>query len=202
MWAVGLIVGALVGASLWDFRGAFVGALIGLFAGIIAGQKRRSLVDRVAKLESQVEGLRSQLAQAPAAVAQERESTPETPASTAAPMPEPVEAAPPPPTPIPTSTGIAPQPQGVAVRQGGAGDPSLVPRAAAPAARAPLPPWLAWFMGVNTVARVGMLLLLIGLGFLVKYTVEHVRVPIELRLSGVALGGIALLVLGWRLRLR
>jgi uncharacterized membrane protein len=65
-----------------------------------------------------------------------------------------------------------------------------------------MPPWLAWFMGVNTLARVGMLLLLIGVGFLVKYAVEHVRVPIELRLSGVALGGIVLLALGWRLRLR
>jgi uncharacterized membrane protein len=55
-------------------------------------------------------------------------------------------------------------------------------------------------MGVNTLARVGMLLLLIGVGFLVKYAVEHVRVPIEIRLSGVAVGGIALLIAGWRLR--
>src|SRR5215472_13818936 len=102
MWAVGLIVGALVGASLWDFRGAFVGALIGLFAGIIAGQKRSSLVDRVAKLESQVEALRSQLALAPAASAPKPESTPETLASVTAPVPEPQDAAPPPAAPIPT----------------------------------------------------------------------------------------------------
>jgi uncharacterized membrane protein len=201
MWAVGLIVGALVGASLWDFRGAVVGALIGLFAGIIAGQKRRSLVDRVAKLESQVEALRSQLVQAPTAAAPEPESAPEMPASTPAPMPEPVEAMPPPAAPISTFPSIVP-PQGVSVRRGGTGDPSLAQPTPAPAVRAPMPRWLAWFMGVNTLARVGMLLLLIGLGFLVKYTVEHVRVPIEVRLSGVAIGGIVLLVLGWRLRLR
>jgi len=202
MWAVGLIVGALVGASLWDFRGAFVGALIGLFAGIIAGQKRTSLVDRVAKLESQVEALRSQLAQAPAGAAPEREPTPETPASRAAPRPEPVEETTPPAAPIPSFSDAEPPPQAVAVRHGGTGDPSLPSRAPVAAARTPMPPWLAWFMGVNTLARVGMLLLLIGLGFLVKYTVEHVRVPIELRLSFVALGGIALLIVGWRLRLR
>ena len=57
-------------------------------------------------------------------------------------------------------------------------------------------------MGGNTLARVGVLLLFIGVGFLVKYATEHVHVPIEVRLAGVALGGIALLVLGWRLRLR
>jgi uncharacterized membrane protein len=195
MWAVGLIVGALVGASLWDFRGAFVGALIGLFAGIIAGQKRRSLVERVAKLESQVEALRLQLAPAPTPTGPESEPKPETLASTTAPTPERVEEAPAAATPTATFADVEQPPQGVAVRRGGTGDPSLAPPA-------PMPPWLAWFMGVNTLARVGMLLLLIGLGFLVKYTVEHVRVPIELRLSGVALGGIALLVVGWCLRLR
>ena len=56
-------------------------------------------------------------------------------------------------------------------------------------------------MGGNTLARVGVLLLFIGVGFLLKYASEHVHVPIEMRLAGVALGGIALLVLGWRLRL-
>jgi uncharacterized membrane protein len=56
-------------------------------------------------------------------------------------------------------------------------------------------------MGGNTLARVGVLLLFIGVGFLVKYATEHVHVPIEVRLAGVALGGIVLLVLGWRLRL-
>ncbi len=67
---------------------------------------------------------------------------------------------------------------------------------------APVPPnplW-AWMVGGNTLARIGVLLLFIGVGFLLKYAVEHVYVPISVRLAGVALGGVALLVLGWRLR--
>ncbi len=80
------------------------------------------------------------------------------------------------------------------------------PEAAAPPfslRRAPEPPnavW-AWLVGGNTLARVGVLLLFIGVGFLLKYAVEHVHVPISVRLAGVALGGVALLVVGWRLRL-
>ena len=55
-------------------------------------------------------------------------------------------------------------------------------------------------MGGNTVARVGLLLLFIGVAFLLRYVAEHTHVPIEWRLSGVALGAIALLVVGWRMR--
>ncbi|HSC98280.1 MAG TPA: DUF2339 domain-containing protein [Casimicrobiaceae bacterium] len=56
--------------------------------------------------------------------------------------------------------------------------------------------------GGNTLARVGVVVLFIGVAFLLKYASEHVSVPIELRLAGVALGGVVLLVLGWRLRER
>jgi uncharacterized membrane protein len=58
----------------------------------------------------------------------------------------------------------------------------------------------AWLMGGNTVARVGLLLLFIGVAFLLRYVAEHTHVPIEWRLSGVALGAVALLVVGWRMR--
>ena len=54
--------------------------------------------------------------------------------------------------------------------------------------------------GGNTLARVGVVVLFIGVAFLLKYAAEHVTVPIELRLAAVALGGIVLLVFGWRLR--
>jgi uncharacterized membrane protein len=60
----------------------------------------------------------------------------------------------------------------------------------------------AWLLGGNTVARVGLLVLFIGVAFLLRYLAEHTRIPIELRLAGVAAGGIALLVFGWRLRER
>jgi uncharacterized membrane protein len=89
------------------------------------------------------------------------------------------------------------------------GDPSLdapatASSSAVPPALPPEPPpaWIAWIMGGNTLARIGVLLLFIGVGFLLKYASEHVHVPIEMRLSAVAAGAIALLIVGWRLRLR
>ena len=58
----------------------------------------------------------------------------------------------------------------------------------------------AWLLGGNTVARVGVLVLFVGVAFLLRYVAERTQVPIELRLVGVALGAIALLAIGWRLR--
>lgn len=58
----------------------------------------------------------------------------------------------------------------------------------------------AWLLGGNTVARIGLLLLFIGVAFLLRYVAEHTQVPIEWRLTGVALAATALLVVGWRLR--
>ena len=48
----------------------------------------------------------------------------------------------------------------------------------------------------------GVLILFFGVAFLLRYAAEHSNVPIQFRLSGVALGGFVLLVLGWRLRSR
>jgi uncharacterized membrane protein len=59
-----------------------------------------------------------------------------------------------------------------------------------------------YFTGGNLVVRVGVIVLFFGVAFLLKYAAEHTTVPIEFRLAGVALGGIVLLVLGWRLRAR
>jgi len=61
-------------------------------------------------------------------------------------------------------------------------------------------PLLSWFTRGNTLVRVGIVILFFGVAFLLKYTVQHTHVPIELRLLGVALGGAALFGLGWRLR--
>lgn len=60
----------------------------------------------------------------------------------------------------------------------------------------------AWLLGGNTVARVGLLVLFIGVAFLLRYLAEHTRIPIELRLAAVAAGGLVLLAFGWRLRER
>lgn len=60
----------------------------------------------------------------------------------------------------------------------------------------------AWMLGGNTVARVGLLILFVGVAFLLRYVAEHTRVPIEVRLLGVSLGALVFLAIGWRLRER
>ena len=178
MWAIGLVVGAFVGGA---YGGAVsvLGALAGLVAGILAGSWKARMQKRVSELEARVEAL----------------------------LPKPSPA---------FASGVAPPAAApLAVRKGGPGgaaaaapNVAIAPRSITAAAvpvetrAASRPAWLAWIMGGNTLARVGVLLLFIGVGFLVKYATDHVHVPIAVRLAGVALGGIVLLLFGWRLRLR
>ncbi|NIF18223.1 DUF2339 domain-containing protein [Pantoea sp. Cy-639] len=59
-----------------------------------------------------------------------------------------------------------------------------------------------WLLGGNTVLRVGVLLLFLGLAFLLRYATEGMVVPLELRYAGVAASAMVLLGLGWWLRRR
>lgn len=59
-----------------------------------------------------------------------------------------------------------------------------------------------WFMQGNPLAKLGIVLLFLGLSFLLRYTVEHSLFPLELRLAATALFAMVLLAVGWRLRHR
>jgi len=59
---------------------------------------------------------------------------------------------------------------------------------------------LAWFKGGNTIVRIAVVVLFFGVAFLLRYAAEHALVPIEVRVALVAVGGLALAVVGWRLR--
>ena len=84
-------------------------------------------------------------------------------------------------------------------------EPAPAP-APAPAAKQPsafggmLTSLVRWFMQGNPLAKLGILLLFLGLSFLLRYTVEHSLFPLELRLVATALFAIVLLAVGWRLR--
>ncbi len=58
-----------------------------------------------------------------------------------------------------------------------------------------------YFTEGNLIVRVGIIVLFFGVAFLLKYAADRNVFPIELRLAAVGLGGIVLLLIGWRLRL-
>jgi len=158
-----------------------------------SGEMARKATARVAALEQALELMRGRLA----ALEQDRVlpgSAPPAPAGTAPPAtpvkpaaaawsPEPVRPSPPAPHPAPAAIERPVPP---------------------PAPPTPPPAWLLalkkWMSTGNLVAKFGLLILLIGVGFLVTYTAQRVTVPVELRLAGVVVADIALLLWGWRIR--
>ncbi|MEO8675688.1 MAG: DUF2339 domain-containing protein, partial [Casimicrobiaceae bacterium] len=225
----GLLFGGVGGALLGGIVGTFVGFIIGnrkerdsnmrpeaavtTASFPVVADAVRPLADRVSMLERRVAELEHALpagartVDAPAAVA-------------AAPIPEPsmtpvlTERVAPPATTAPAPPSAA-EAAAAAASYNADGTLSVAPAAFAarsdappaplthrfdPIPDAPPNPVWAWIVGGNTLARIGVVLLFIGVGFLLKYAVEHVQVPISFRLAGIALGGVALLVIGWRLR--
>ena len=205
---VGAIVGTLIGLA----GGAklIVAVPLGLVVGYLLYARNLALVEnkqllkrlgdlleRVSLLEYLVKRLRSEspvvLESAPEAATLQA-----TPAEFQAPLAARADV-PAPPSPAPASTYVSPIPAAsvqapprAPVRPPEVAAPSVIEKAIA-AAR-------AWLLGGNTVARVGLLVLFVGVAFLLRYVAERTQIPIELRLVGVALGGLALLVVGWRLR--
>lgn len=59
---------------------------------------------------------------------------------------------------------------------------------------------LQWLTGGNSLLRVGMLVLFIGLAFLVKYAADQGLLPLHMRLGIVAIVGLGLAIFGWQQR--
>jgi uncharacterized membrane protein len=222
---IGAVIGLVIGGWTWGVGGALGGLIAGVVVGVILMIRKQrssqaaaaapapaqaSLASRVGMLEFRVAELERELgallagraAPVPAATGVAAELPP-----TATPIsPRPVVA---PPPVVPPRVEREQEPlvnaDGTAAAMATPPLPPMPARAAERPPAAPAPPrppnplW-AWFVGGNTLARVGVVLLFIGVGFLIKYAVENVYVPISVRLALVALGGVALLVIGWRLR--
>ncbi|MHB1141823.1 MAG: DUF2339 domain-containing protein [Sulfuricaulis sp.] len=180
------IIGALVGGVLFQWAGVVAGLLMGLFAASVA-----ELRQRVIQLEARLDGQVASASTRPVAT----EPSPAPRAST-----EPAQAVTIPPSTAPRVSTISasdniPKPR-----------PSAPSPATLPAQPGPLKQVVDWlhdfFTSGNLVVKVGVIVLFFGVGFLLKYAVEHNKFPIELRLIGTAIGALALLVVGWRLRAR
>ena len=114
-----------------------------------------------------------------------------------APAPKPVE----PTKPIPAPSLVEPKKPVVAPKP--PEPPKPPPPPMPPAEPSALQKFIQrWVIGGNPLVKVGVLILFLGVGFLLRYAAERVVFPVELRYISVAALGIALLLFGWRWRER
>ncbi len=219
------LIGAFFGAVLGGQSSVAALAVLGAFAGWWWAGRRPAAPDadllaRIATLEAQVRALRQRGQDAPPTTVAAPElppapvrapppvatpvAAPDTaePVPEASPAPRPLEAA----SPAHAAVPVAPIAPIAAPLPAPARAPAPVRAPAPPPApavplRDRLPPVVAkWIFGGNTIVKIGVLILFLGLAFLLRYTAERVTVPVEFRYMGVALVGVVLTALGWRLR--
>lgn len=210
------LAGLLVGAWLADGGGALGGAALGYVVGVHLALKRKIealeaenafLARRRAEHSPTSEEARwkprqpepataprgpgpSPAVVSPASVA--------PPASAAASASDGTVSTPSPARPVPAS---APPSAEAREPQSWKPEPEDLAREVEAAREFPLFTWVReYFTGGNLVVRSGVIVLFFGVAFLLKFAADRQMLPIELRLAGVSLGGVALLVIGWRLR--
>ncbi len=211
-WLLGLIVGAAVGGALADGTGALLGALAG--AAIVLALRRPSIDPR---LEERLRVLEAGLARLAHRLDILQATSPVTSELRQSPTPEPADGT----LSAPTVDALTPAEQFAqdaigmpGDRSAAAVDPEPEPAEIEPA---PAPAYViappaqdkfdrffarvrAWLFGGNTVVRVGVIILFFGVAFLLKFAFDLGLMPPELRVAGVGVGGIALAIVGWRLR--
>jgi uncharacterized membrane protein len=194
------VIGLFVGGGSYGFTGALLGGGIGYLLGQVV-----SLKARLARIEQSIEGLTATgraVATHPAARAEARPQAEPTTSVLQPPAPEPLRhawqeepaairpgyrSASPEPTPVDDESFVFEEELGQARPRGGETILSAV---------------RDFFAGGNLLVKIGVILLFFGVAFLLKYAVEHQRLSIEVRLAAAGLGGLALLITGWRLRFR
>ncbi|WP_297845899.1 DUF2339 domain-containing protein [Pseudomonas sp.] len=178
LFLVGLVLGWVFDESFW---GAIVGALAGLGLGLTlrVGQLNR----RLERTEQSLEFI------------QQRLTTLEPSASVTEPQPPAAQAPPELTWDLPSDDAwVKPTVTTSAIPEQAPHAPNLIERAITAAHQ--------WLVGGNTVLRVGVVLLFLGLAFLLRYATEGVVISLEVRYAGVAASALALLALGWWLRTR
>lgn len=188
-WGLAILFGVVGAAIQQNVGGFFIGAAIGgLIAQILHLRSRSDALDR------QLNELKQRLADFKAAAPEER--APPAPAGAAAPPPAPT----PSPAPTPKPAVAAAATVATKIQQPLPAKP-LPPRTPSAADRA-IAVFIAWLKRGNPLARIGIVILFLGATFLLKYANDKSMIPVELYFIAAALGGFALLVVGWRLRER
>ena len=194
-WAT--IAGVLLGFSQFEFGGIITGGLLGAAMGAWLRHAVQKAINR--EVDRRMAGLEL-AAPEPAGLERAQPATPPPPAPPRAESPweeatppaisEPV--APPPPRPAPARSVLAEPRQ-----------PSLAEHVEAPTL--PVAELIAraqgWLLGGNTIVRVGLVILFVGLTFLVRLVANAGLFPIEARLATVGVIGAALLAFGFRKRI-
>jgi uncharacterized membrane protein len=180
----GMVAGALLGWGMAGFDsdallpGLIVGAFLGGWLRTIV---RKEVTGRVSALRAELDILQARVGPAPV----QMPTAPAAPLSQVAPTSESApEALAPLASPVQRPRPAVPPPPR---------EPNLIGRLFAAA--------YAWLFGGNTIVRVGLVILFVGLSFLAHYAADAGLFPIELRLILVAGAGIALLCVGFLKRL-
>lgn len=170
------------------------------------------LRDRVARMEAELARLRDEVdGRAPAPTLGEMLRRGGEAQAARAPVESPVArpAAEPTPSVAMAQPGVQPPP--LPPREAARPASSMPPRSPSPASYAPPPPgpveravdaMRRWLTEGNVPVKVGILVLFAGVAALLKYASDQglLRLPIELRMGGIALAAVGALVFGWRQR--
>jgi uncharacterized membrane protein len=179
-----------------------IGAALGACVGLLLGQLR-NVRQRIAALEQNIASQRSAAAQRT-----ERPAEQVAPTETAAPKPAPLAVAP---TAAPSAAVRPPAPMPKPAPAALAAKPPAATISERLEHKPPPPPDVVtqfisrvkgWFTEGNVPVKVGVIVLFLGVGALLKYAADSgwLRVPVEFRLLGIAAAALAALVFAWRKR--
>jgi uncharacterized membrane protein len=207
MWLIGIIVGAILGAKLHGFSGAMWGAIIGWVIGLLLGRNAASASQAVK--DTKIEQLEKRLVHVQKAVEdihwrlnslEAKPGAPELPA-----MP-PTSSGPaqalamthPETMTEPAPIGPPYEPANSAGAQQATSPPPVEP--VETAVPTPMQPSLIErLLEGNIVAKLGVVILFFGVGFLLKFAYDRGVFPPEMRLLGVAAASAVMFFIGLRL---
>ncbi len=201
---LGLVVGVFLGSLLLGTSGWLSGALLGWLLG-----SQIELRHKLRQLQQRMDALTPVTVRHPVASPLPQQEVPAPSAvsppiiSTAAPASQDD----PPAAIVSEPAAVIPRPEPQPVPS--PATPPLPPRPAKPSSSDQDEVESAWsagllerLLGGNLVAKIGMVILFVGLAFLAKFAVAHAVIPLEVRMTGIALIGVILLGVGWFTRLR